>query len=904
MNLSSYLPVLFRSGSETRRPADRSAVEGRLALLAKLSLALFLFFGGSGAPFPLMVMPMMVLGLVALGAALWFHLFVRPIRIGFWPAGLLLGLGVLAVLVQFLPLPFSLWSSLPGRDLARDALLAASVGEGWRPFSLAPAYSRSAAFTLLPALAIFLLVAGFDAGRRLQMVQVALAVILLSAVVGLVQFLSPGNEAVYLSPRAIFTQPSGVFANRNFQADMMLLGIICCTLLAKLAQQARGRSGVWGWTLGIIGFLALMALATQSRFGFLGLVVVLSICLFVLFNAAQKNADPRRDRGRDRPSVTALLGRYRLFIIGALLLLPLLAVLALFGGVLDRFNVGPTEDTVGSLRVAVIPDILLAIGQYFPFGSGLGTFDPVYRSVESLELVTSSYLNHAHNDYLELALELGLLGIALPVIFIAALVIATLRLRRERSGSARALGFAAAGGLAVLLLHSIADYPLRTISLQCLFALFAAILFVPAPPPDEAAVERSGTEPRPRRRAPIAIALLVAIVAGSIPIVQTQLARQAVQGRAPALALMADPSNPRALALQAELQQTALSNEEAVRSAAASVDASPLEAKGLNALGMARNALDPGTGDAALTLSARLGWRERGTQSWMVERALLAGRWDVAFHRAEALARIDRERSTAYGFLAILTTQADARTEMVSALEQRPIWRRQFLTNDDDRTLEQRQGQAQVLTALAQTDAPPTLAEARPTIDGLVREGEIEAAWSLYRATVPARRGTRDNLAWGGDFALTADEYVPGPQTTVFDWRTYEAGASFGAIEKVIGTDQQALALGGGFGDSGRLAEKTLRLAPGRYRLSWRARRDAEDDPAGLSLSVMCIDGASLVAVPLDRGTTDEWKRFSSAITVPASGCEGQRLVFGVGGVEPGDRPILYVDDVVIAPAS
>jgi hypothetical protein len=32
-------------------------------------------------------------------------------------------------------------------------------------------------------------------------------------------------------------------------------------------------------------------------------------------------------------------------------------------------------------------------------GGGLGSFDPLYRSVESLETLDPTFLNHAHNDY-------------------------------------------------------------------------------------------------------------------------------------------------------------------------------------------------------------------------------------------------------------------------------------------------------------------------------------------------------------------------------------------------------------------------------------------------------------------------------------------------------------------------
>ena len=53
-----------------------------------------------------------------------------------------------------------------------------------------------------------------------------------------------------------------------------------------------------------------------------------------------------------------------------------------------------------------------ALRDYFPWGSGLGTFRSIYQLYEDPAEVTSTYVSHAHNDYVELALETGLPGIS------------------------------------------------------------------------------------------------------------------------------------------------------------------------------------------------------------------------------------------------------------------------------------------------------------------------------------------------------------------------------------------------------------------------------------------------------------------------------------------------------------
>lgn len=900
MMLSRFVPPIFRSQeAKADRVTTPSRADGRFALAASVCLAIFLLFGGTGAPHPLMLLPLEILGLMALGGILYYHLFHRRIRIGLWPAGLILGGGLVLGWLQLLPIPWDMWRSLPGRELAGAAIDEAGREGRWRELSLAPAYTRSALLTLLPALAIFLFAAGLTLERRLQLVRIVMAVALASAALGLLQVLAPGTPGLYFSPRAIFDLSSGIFANRNFQATFLLLAIIICVTVSRIAATSRGKSSFVGWTIGIIAFLSALVLATQSRFGLLALLVVLAASAFALGLIALPGKTSRQGRtkltvaGREVPNAA----------IAGLLATAIGLGFLMFQGVFSRFSIGPTEDTVGELRATAIPDLLTALTAYFPAGTGLGTFDPIYRSVESLELVSPAFFNHAHDDYLELVIEMGLIGILLPAAFLIALAFAGLRAWGiARRDPRRVLALGAVSGLALMMAHSIVDYPLRTITLQCVFALFAAICLVPEPSPASIKTARASRPSGSRWIAGIAIAMVV--VAGGVVIAKTQLARQAVQARAGGLAYLADPRNPRGTALYADAMLIAGQAKRAEALAIEAIDASPIDAVAMRVLGMARNAQSPGSGDAAMLLAARMGWREGQTQSWMVERAILANRWRVAAMRAEALARLGRDTTITHGFLALLTTQPEARGYLLRTLATKPSWRRQFLTNDDTRTIEQRQGMARLLTDLAASANPPTLSEVRPTIDGLFREGNPEAG-ALYHATLRDRsRGTKGNLIGDGGFDLAPQNYEPGPLNTVFDWRTYDTGSSFGTIERPVGGDDQALALGGSAGDAGRLAERALNLGAGRYRLVWDARRDTGDDARGLNLIVRCEGGRELTSRALATGLTEEWARFQIDFAVPPENCLYQIVSFAAGEITVGQRPVVYVDNVVLRAAA
>jgi O-antigen ligase len=121
---------------------------------------------------------------------------------------------------------------------------------------------------------------------------------------------------------------------------------------------------------------------------------------------------------------------------------------------------------------------LRAIADTFPVGTGLGTFTGVYALQENPATVTVAWVNHAHNDYLELLLETGMPGLLLVIGFLAWLVFQTVRVWRSPFSSlfAKASTIAAAA----ILAHSIVDYPLRTAAIA---ATFAACLGMMAEPP-------------------------------------------------------------------------------------------------------------------------------------------------------------------------------------------------------------------------------------------------------------------------------------------------------------------------------------------------------------------------------------------------------------------------------------
>jgi O-antigen ligase len=114
-----------------------------------------------------------------------------------------------------------------------------------------------------------------------------------------------------------------------------------------------------------------------------------------------------------------------------------------------------------------------ALRDFMPLGSGLGSFRSVYQLYEDPARVTNTYVVHAHNDYAELALETGVPGILLIILFLAWWC-------REswRAWLADAAPFARAASIAsgAILVHSLVDFPLRTAAIASVFAMCLALL--------------------------------------------------------------------------------------------------------------------------------------------------------------------------------------------------------------------------------------------------------------------------------------------------------------------------------------------------------------------------------------------------------------------------------------------
>src|SRR3546814_9794071 len=112
---------------------------------------------------------------------------------------------------------------------------------------------------------------------------------------------------------------------------------------------------------------------------------------------------------------------------------------------------------------------------HIPWGSGLGSFVPVFQQAMPESLLLGSYINAAHNDYSQVWLEAGVPGLIVVATVVATLAAALGRPWVHQTGDRRLVWYALLGMFA-LLAHAASDYALRTPALMALATLLGAVL--------------------------------------------------------------------------------------------------------------------------------------------------------------------------------------------------------------------------------------------------------------------------------------------------------------------------------------------------------------------------------------------------------------------------------------------
>lgn len=373
--------------------------------------------------------------------------------------GLILVVAATVTAMQLVPLPPSLWSMLPGRELVVQVDQATGL-QSWRPLSLTPDLTLNTLMALLPPAAAVLAFGCLSYEDRFLLLPAILIGVAASAVIGLVQITS---HDLYFYRITNAGYPVGIFANRNHQAALVAMALPMLGVFARKPgtseRMARLRTGLAA-TAGIA--LLPFILANGSRAG-LGLAIVGLAAGAALYFFRDRNSTLRISKLGVAATASTVLVALAL-VVGAALYSRNDAITRI-----SSAQMGADE------RFRFIPEMSRMAADFFPVGSGFGSFDSVFRSYEPSEALEHTYFNHAHNDALELAIESGAFGFLVLTAFLGWWASRTAHYWRDlpRDGRARRFGRLGSVMIGMLFAASLVDYPLRTPILSTLFFIAA-----------------------------------------------------------------------------------------------------------------------------------------------------------------------------------------------------------------------------------------------------------------------------------------------------------------------------------------------------------------------------------------------------------------------------------------------
>ena len=376
------------------------------------------------------------------------------------------------------------WGRLPGEPLLERnerMLLERWVGSehagffsSWRTISLDPSRTLAELLKILAYLAVFAVVTfyplepGSREDQRFQrrLLQAVAFTAIAVAAVGLLQRMSWNGKILWFfvpwdwgEPRLANPQTSGPFVSRNnFGGYLALtLPLVLAPLLARTRMdlhRPRLTTQVIFGTGAAICATALFFSLSRGSWG--AALVSLSVFLFLLVRRvpAEKRAGFLRNRRAGLQVAAALAAVMLLFV-----LLP--SGGADMGSDIDR----RLEQTVSSSaswegRVESWRDSLPMIADYPLLGVGLSSWGVAFPQYDE-SFFFGSQARRAHNDYIQIFAETGLVGAILLVFACVAVAGRFLRMLRTRSDSAYVLQLAIGAGLLALLLHEFVDFDLQ-----------------------------------------------------------------------------------------------------------------------------------------------------------------------------------------------------------------------------------------------------------------------------------------------------------------------------------------------------------------------------------------------------------------------------------------------------------
>lgn len=721
----------------------------------------------------------------------------RPLPPAARPALLLVGALLAIALLQLVP-----WgaNSPVIADDSREGARWAMAQAGVTPrgaISLDPDATWRFALRWLLPVAVFVAAMGSEARERRVAVVVVLVIAMVNAFLAVAQLatLSPAL-APWDNTQTYF---GGFFANPN---HLGLFAAISLLLACARMRERPALLAVYAVTLSVA------AVASGSRAALLLLPIGTLMVLAIIVA-----------KGRRRRSV---------LITGGIVIA--LAMLFFFTAQKAGYAQPVSEVIAEEDRLTLWPSLVSMAGEAWPWGVGFGAFATAYRAAQPLDVVGPSYLNEAHNLPIQWVIEGGIAGTIWALLALGWIVRKALRRSSTRDGGQWSLFALLALGL--VFIHSVVDYPLRTVALASVAALLLALF-----------IDQPAVAPKAKRPAlPLLAAIPVGLAAAWFAALPFRAERAVETGNVDA-ALSMVPNHAAALSTLAE-KALVEGAPGAVEHAMQALERSPVRADALRVVFLARSL----QGEKVDWQHAdKLGWRDAPTQVMAFYDRLGAGDTEKAAMHAQAMLRRRAARPEV-----ISDIRGAAREDLFAKRLLQDAGDRRFLDPllrlDRNATDDEIAGVLNLARRLDET----RLRDLGPIISVLVLKGRFAEARQLYLNS----ESQRPLFA-----SEEADERIRKLPATPFQW-------SFPTRpETRVRQANAGLVIEGNVASRGEVAHRLLPLEVGRYKLD--ANGSISHAGARVTLTISCPDGRTIATMIAERSHSFQPLIFSVDATCP-----------------------------------
>jgi O-antigen ligase len=294
------------------------------------------------------------------------------------------------------------------------------------------------------------------------------------AALALLQGIAPNGKLLWIRQPRFGGWNYGSYVNHNHYAGLMeLLAPIPLVLsLSHLAhQKERIAAGI------AAAVMAGTVFFSGSRGGMLAILVEFVVLAVVLV------------RQKKSTRIALAVGAFAVVLVSLLIWL---------GGRelserLSSISKEARSEISGGMRLSIDRDAVRMFRHKPVLGWGLRTFPVVYPQFRSF--YTNFFVNEAHNDYLQLLTEMGLLGFGVMVWFLAVLYRRALgKVNNWTSDVSGAATVACTLGFTGILVHSLLDFNLQV---PANAALFYVLCTIAASPPLQQRVHKRRPAPTP-----------------------------------------------------------------------------------------------------------------------------------------------------------------------------------------------------------------------------------------------------------------------------------------------------------------------------------------------------------------------------------------------------------------------